>query len=542
VRPIRSAHVGVAPTSAVPRAARNAPSFSARALSTASAASLSLRLVRRVPFLDRAVSLAAGGGLVLAFAPFEWRSMAVISPALLFLLWIGASARRAFQLGYLFGLGLFGAGVSWIYFSLHLFGAAIAPLAALITLFFVLAMALYPALLGWGVARLRTGRDWANLMLIMPAGWVVFEWWRGWFLTGFPWLLLGHAQPETWLAGYAPVVGAYGVGWAAAVSAGVLAWTLTGDLRRLAAGPILLLALWLGGAALSRVEWTVPEGPALRVSLLQGNVAQETKWKPESLFMAMDLYARLNREALGSDLILWPETAIPAFYHEVAEHYLLPLSEETRAHGGALLVGIFVYEPGTRHMYNSIVHVDEWPSAYHKRHLVPFGEYLPLRGLLMWLDSLLEIPMSDLTPGRGRPLLDVAGLPVGFSVCYEDAFGEQMIDALPEARMLVNVSNDAWFGDSIAPHQHLEIARMRSLESGRVMLRATNTGISAVIGHRGEIIARSPQFEEHVLTAQAQPRTGLTPYARWGNTPVVLLAMLVVALGGVVGRKATVTG
>lgn len=491
------------------------------------------------PRLGDLLALLCGVLLTLAFAPYELRVFAVLAPAGLFLLWWDQTPGRAARRGYLFGLGMFGAGVSWIYYSLHLFGSAIAPLAALITALFVAVLALYPALLGALLARFAPRLPGLALLLCFPAAWVLWEWWRGWFLTGFPWLLLGTAQVDTALGGYVPVVGAYGASLVVALMAGLLAWALVRlTPRALGLGAAGVLCLWLAGLGLGRIEWTHPEGEALQAHLIQGNVAQEEKWGPDSIDEALDLYGGLTRQALSrsrADIVLWPETAIPAFYHEIHEP-LMALAGEVEAQGGALITGIFVYDFDTGAMYNSIVHATAEPVAYHKRHLVPFGEYLPLRGLLMWLDGLLEIPMSDLSKGSGRPLMVVNDLSIGMSVCYEDAFGGQVIDAFPEARLLINVSNDAWFGDSIAPHQHLEIARLRSLETGRDMLRATNTGVSAVIGHRGELIAISPQFEAHVLEASAQPRTGRTPFSLWGNWVAVLLSLALLAAGLALGR------
>jgi len=489
------------------------------------------------PRLGDLFALLAGVLLTLAFAPYELRVFAVLAPALLFLLWWGQTPGRTAWRGYLFGLGMFGAGVHWIYYSLYLFGAAIAPLAGFITALFVVVLAIFPALLGYLLARFAPRLPGLALIVCFPAAWVLFEWWRGWFLTGFPWLLLGTSQVDTALSGYVPVIGAYGTSLVVVLMAGLLAWlTVRGSLRSVATGLAGVVLLWILGLGLMRMEWTQPEGETLHVSLVQGNVDQAEKWGPNSVQEALDLYGGLTRQSLGADIVLWPETAIPAFYHEIHEP-ILEIATEVEAAGGALIIGIFVYDFETKAMYNSIVHAMDEPAAYHKRHLVPFGEYLPLRGLLMWLEGWLEIPMSDLSPGRDLPLLYIGDLPVGMSVCYEDAYGGQVAEALPHAQLLINVSNDAWFGDSIAPHQHLEIARMRSLETGRDMLRATNTGVSAVIDHRGGLIATSPQFEAHVLEAVAQPRTGRTPFSLWGNWMAVLLSLGLLAVGLILGRR-----
>ncbi|MFP4682446.1 MAG: apolipoprotein N-acyltransferase [Ectothiorhodospira sp.] len=494
--------------------------------------------LERHPRLSALGALLAGAVTVLAFAPFGWRPLAILGPALLFLLWAGAPPKQAGLRGYAFGAGFFGAGVYWVYYSLHLFGSAIAPLAALITAGFVLFLALFPALLGWLAARLRPGLPrplW--LMGLVPALWVLLEWIRGWFLTGFPWLRLGTAQLDTPLAGYLPLLGELGGSAMAAMLAGALAWVLVDGRRGVTALAVILL-LGLGGVGLGQMDWTRPTGPALTASLLQGNVSQEDKIDPAKLPLSMDLYRRLSLEAAGSDLIVWPETAVPAFYDQLQAPLLDPLARDLAEQGSDLVIGVFTHDPQTGEMYNSIARVGGAdPAFYHKRRRVPFGEYLPLRGLLAWLDAYIQLPMADLSRGHGGWTLQAAGITLGPSICYEDAFGAQMIRALPGARLLVNVTNDAWFGDSIAPHQHLEIARVRSAETGRPMLRATNTGVSAVIGHRGEVLARSPQFTTHVLTTQVQPREGATPYAIWGDGPVVGTAALAAVLLPLAGRR-----
>jgi len=484
------------------------------------------------PRLGDLLALVAGALLPLAFAPFEWRLLSVLSPALLFLLWLQVSPRRAFWRGYLFGLGQFGVGVSWVYNSIHLFGNAVAPLAGLFTALFIAVLALYPAIIGrllTGLGRrFRLGT--AALLVALPFGWVLHEWVRGWLFTGFPWLLLGHPQVDSWLMGYVPVLGAYGASLVAALlAAGLVGLLVLSGRRRWVAGGGVV-ALVLGGLLLTALPWTRPVGETLSVSIVQPSIAQEDKWRREQFQPTLALYEKLTRAHFGRDVIVWPESAIPATLGQVAEDYLLPLAADAHAHGTALVTGIFVRDPQDGTYYNSLVALDGELDVYHKRHLVPFGEYTPLRGLLGWLDRFVVIPMSDLGTGTGRPLLQVNGHPVGASICYEDAFGEEVIEALPEAAYLINVSNDAWFGDSLAPWQHLELARMRALESGRWMVRATNTGVSAIIDARGRLVAVSPQFERHVLNAEVQPYEGMTPYARWGNWPVVVMAALVLGL------------
>jgi apolipoprotein N-acyltransferase len=479
--------------------------------------------------------------LVLAFAPFRWRFLGVLAPAALLMLWLDSSPGGAFRRGYLFGLGFFGFGVSWVFNSIHVFGQAPASLAGLITVSFVLFLALYPALTGYLANRFFNAPAIVSLVLVYPAMWALLEWGRGWLLTGFPWLTLGQAQLDTPLAGIIPLLGATGASWLAMLSAGLLVAVVVGDRHVRWLGAAAFVSLWLTTGIMGRVSWTSPAGAPLTASLIQGNIAQDEKMNPQRLRPTLKLYRDLSRDHWASDLIIWPESAVPTFYDQIAESFLKPLAQEAQRHQAQLIVGVFVYDPRTGKAYNSVTRLGTSPGFYFKRHLVPFGEYVPLRSLLKWMEDMLVIPMSDLSPGHGEPLLQLPGLgdlAVGMSVCYEDAYGAEINDALPAAALLVNVSNDAWFGDSLAPHQHLEIARLRALETGRYLLRATNTGISAVINSEGEVISRSPQFRIDVLTTKVEPRQGMTPFSWWENWAVVML-LTIALLAALVSRHYT---
>ncbi|HHH48513.1 MAG TPA: apolipoprotein N-acyltransferase [Gammaproteobacteria bacterium] len=484
----------------------------------------------RLPLRPLLVALLAGLALPFAFAPFGLFPLAIVSPAILFWLWRQMSARQAFFSGYLFGVGYFGLGASWVAVSMYRFGGMGVALSLLSTVLFVLVLAAFPALVGWLYRRYFPGFSSSlRLLLVLPALWGLLEWTRGWILTGFPWLALGYSQTDSPLAGVAPLLGVYSIGWLLTLSAGllVLAWQLPG--RRWL--PLVsLLGIWLLGSGLSQVEWSAPAGAPLRASLIQGNVPQNLKWLPEQRQPTIDLYTRLSRQHWAdSDIVIWPETALPAYYHQ-AERFLQGLAAEAARHGSNLMLGLPVRPasaPDT--YYNSVVAVTDPPQIYSKHHLVPFGEYIPLKWLLGNLLDILQVPMADFSRGAAvQPPLEVAGQKIAVSICYEDAFGEEVIRALPAATLLVNVSNDAWFGDSLAPHQHLQMARMRSLETARPMFRATNNGISALIDHRGRVTARSPQFEVFVLSGSLQPRSGATPYVLGGNYP--LLALLLSSL------------
>lgn len=489
------------------------------------------------------LALLAGALLPLAFAPFDFIFLAVLAPALLFALWLQVSPGQAFARGYLFGVGMFGVGVSWVFVSMYENGGVGLAMSLFLTGFFVLFLSLFPALLGYGLARFLPWRHPAaqrlKLLLLFPAAWVLWEWVRGWFFTGFPWLVLGYSQIDGPLAGVAPLLGVYGVSLAAALSAGWLVLLLR-EGRRVWRGvaAVGLLMAWGGAAALNNMSWVQPIGQPLKVTLLQGNIPQDMKWLWDLRDPTLELYTNLTRASWGSDLIVWPETAVPALYDEV-EDFFDGLAAEADQHGSALLIGVIYQEPNEGPYYNSVVSVGGATPRqfYHKRHLVPFTEYLPLENVLGGLVRFMQVPMSDFSKGESAAPLRVAGQRAGISICYEDAFGEETIEALPEATLLVNVTNDAWFGDSIAPPQHLQMARMRALEAGRPLLRATNTGLTAVMDERGRMSSQAPQFEVYALHDSVQPMQGLTPYGRFGNAPVVTAVVIFLIGGGLVARR-----
>lgn len=491
------------------------------------------------PGVNVAVVTLAGVIAVAAFAPFGWYPLAVIALAVLFNQWLVDNPRRAMLHGFLFGAGCFGAGVSWVYVSVNHYGHVHPLVAGLVTALLIAFLSLYPALLGYLLKRLHPAYSLPALVAVFPAGWVLSEWLRGWLFSGFPWLSIGTSQIDGPLGGFAPVIGVPGISLLVGISAALLVAILHSP-RRLAS-LVAVAAIWLGGQGLNQVEWTQPRGEALEVALVQGNIAQEDKWAPDNLLNTLTQYSSLTFGTPGIDLYVWPETAIPAFHHQVEADFLPELETRLREHEAALLSGIPVLDRASWEYYNAIVTLGDTQAFYYKQHLVPFGEYLPLRWLIGSSLDALAVPNADFsTGGRGQTLLSAAGVPVSSSICFEVVFGEQIIRDLPEAALLVNVSNDAWFGDSLAPHQHLEMARMRARETGRPMLRATNTGISAVIDRRGEIMARSEQFETAVVTATVQPRQGTTPYVRTGNWPVITVSVLLVLVPLVAGRRGRV--
>jgi apolipoprotein N-acyltransferase len=482
-------------------------------------------------------ALLSGALLPLAFASLAWFPVGFLAPLVLYLLWEDASPRQAFREGYLFGLGCFGVGVSWIFISIHDMGHLSEGLAGFITALFIAFLALFPALQGYLMGRLFPGNGPVHAVLVFPALWVACEALRGWVFTGFPWLYLGYSQMESPLRGLAPVVGVLGVSFATAATSGLLlALGRAQNWRARLGWGLTLAALWGGAAALDHIQWTAPTGSPLRVSLVQGAIPQQVRWRAEDRVANIRRYLNLTRSHWGAQLIVWPENALTLFYHDATD-FLADLTEEAQAHGADLLIGLPVLDADQRHYYNSLVGLPAG-AFYFKHHLVPFTEFLPFKALLGPLVSFFQVPMSNFSPGPAHQgPMSLAGHQLGLSICYEAAFPREIAAALPAADLLVNVSNDGWFGNSLAPHQNLQMAEMRALETGRWLLRGTNTGISAIIGPEGRLRARSPQFQDYVLTADVQPMAGATPYVHLGDTPVWALIALALAAGRVTARR-----
>jgi apolipoprotein N-acyltransferase len=478
-------------------------------------------------------AFATGAALNLAFAPFGWWPIALLAPAALFALIRGLPPRRAFAAGAAFGAGLFAFGTYWLYTCLHVFGLVPLWLTLILQSVLVAAASIYLAMTCYLANRfwLKPGvtRDW----LVLPVLWVLLEWLRGWLFSGFPWLSLGYSLIDSPLAGWAPLFGVYGITWAAATIAAALnVLSMRGALatRRLwALGLALLMFLipWLT----AHHDWTHPVGQPVRVAAVQGAVPQDQKWQLKNRDLTMQRYLRLTNQAWGARLIVWPESAIPAVASEL-QNYLQQLKDQGGTHGADFAIGLVDYNPQTKQYFNGLRVLSESGDGwYYKRHLVPFGEYFPVPHFVRTWLRLMSLPFDDFTPGRShQSVLRGAGQRLGLTICYEDAFGSEQLAVLREATLLINVTNNAWYGDSTAPHQHLQIARMRALEAGRYLLRAANDGITAAIGPHGEIVARLPQFAEGVLQLEVQPMAGLTPYARLGNYPVVIGAAVLLAL------------
>jgi apolipoprotein N-acyltransferase len=491
------------------------------------------------------VALLAGGLNVFSFAPFHLWPLQIAALAVLFWLLAGqASIRRSSLVAWAFSFAWLAAGIHWLYISMHRYGGLPSWMAVLAVAVLAAVLALHVGLM-MGLAmrfRLRHAVSMPMMMLlILPCCWMLAEWLRGWILTGFPWIVSGYAHTAGPLAGFAPIVGVYGIAGLTAVLAGCLAL-----LPHKKSAALLALAIIAGGMGLKNIDWTTPYGQTITVRLLQGNIPQEMKFAQEQILSTLTLYHDLIH-AQPADLIATPETALPLLSRQLPPDYLPRLAAYSKESDSHIALGIAVSD-GPLEYANSLVgfspKADGQFYRYDKHHLVPFGEFIPAGA--RWFVDMMRIPLGDFTRGdllqKPFAVKDQLVMP---NICYEDLFGEEIANQLAAAyfsgmtppTMLLNISNIAWFGDSIALPQHLQISQMRALETGRPMLRATNTGTTAVIGPKGHVQAQLPPFTRDVLSSSVQGYSGWTPYMLLGNTPVIVLAIAALFLIRFVARQ-----
>jgi apolipoprotein N-acyltransferase len=492
-------------------------------------------------FAAPAAAAALGAAHAFAFAPYGLPWLQLLALAGLFALAARArSTRGAALLGFCFGLGWFGVGVSWVYISMHVYGLMPAPLAAFATAAFCAFLALYPAL-ALGVARWAAPGRALRVTLALPAAWALSEWLRGTLFTGFPWLASGYAHSDGPLAGFAPVLGVYGITLMAALAAGALALLTLPRTERGWRGTAwtaaVLVVTLAGGLAVGTQRWTAPDGAPIRVKLVQANIPQDQKFTLEGLERAYVEHLALMNRGPRADLVALPESVFPVPLEFVPAHAVDGLRSFASAHDSALIFGVFIEEPGQR-FYNSAVGWapgrDRW-QRYSKQQLVPFGEFIPWG--FRWFVDQMEMPIGDQARGSPtQPPMALAGQRVAVNICYEDLFGEVIRRAWHDPQnppsVMLNLSNLAWFRGSNALAQHLQISRLRALETQHPMLRATNTGATAIINERGRVVAALPFDAPGTLDGSVQGMRGLTPFLRWGDAPAIGLsaALLVVAL------------
>jgi apolipoprotein N-acyltransferase len=489
------------------------------------------------PLVQYLLCIVAGAALPLAFAPYEQFWLAPLSYAVLLYCWRDAAPRRAFGLGLAYGCASFGLGTYWTYIAVRIIGQAPVFVGVTLTVGLTLVLAAFIAVAGFAAARAFRTRGAVAWLATLPALFVLTEWLRGWLFTGFGWLAAGYSQTDSWLMGYAPVAGVHAMSFAVLVTAGALLTLWQGCNRERAVAAAVVAAVWLGGLALRDREFTEPKENTLDVALATGAVPQEVKHDAVQLQPTLTLYAELTSQGAGADLIVWPEAAIPIPI-ELVSGYVETVRRRAAERGSTLLLGALrtVSVPGEPETYeNVLLALTDEPQVYVKRHLVPFGEQFPVPDFIRDWMRLRNLPYIDLGVGAAdQPPLAVGGERLGITICYEDVFGAEQLRYLADTTLLVNVSNDGWFGESIAIPQHLQIARVRAAEAGRYLLRSANRGVTAVIDPHGRVVETIEPFRAGVLKATVRGHTGATPYARVGNYLVVVLALVALVAAYVV--------
>lgn len=483
-----------------------------------------------------ATSFIAGTLLALSFAPFEFWWLAIISLGLFFHIQLEKPPKSAFLSGLAFGLGLYLVGISWVYNSLHVYGGMPLWMGAIAVFLFSLLLAMFVAVPSWLAACIFKNSENTSLAKLSSASvlislWLIFEWSKSWVLTGFPWLDVGYSQTSGVLFGLAPFGGVYLVSFMLLLSSATLALLINGiDKKHRAVLCITMIFCWSGAWFGLKLDWTQPQGEKIHVGVVQPNTAINQKWQGHYRDAVIKSLASLTRDlnseaATTLDFVVWPETALPLYFQQTDADFWRQIVPNSVS----VLTGM-IDRPNYHQTFNAaVLHCAGESQLYRKQHLVPFGEYMPLRFLFGWVLDYLNLPMSDLSAwAQPQTLACGAELNIGLSICYEDAFAEEHRISNNKANFLVNISEDAWFGDSFAPHQRLQMGQMRARELAKPMVRSANSGPSAFISHLGEVEAQSPQFTPTTLRHSVQPRQGRTPFSIIGNW-IVWVAMLYVA-------------
>ena len=495
----------------------------------------------RGAFILSAAIFLAGALQTLALSPYDFWAASVASLALF--LWltkaldpnVDLKPKKAFFYGWLIGFGLFASGASWVYVSINTYGNAPPFLAAFLTLIFVVALGLFHAAMFWLYSHVKSRHLGFNVVLFSTL-WVANDLVRSVFLTGFPWLFIGDSQLDGPLSGWLPIIGSYGTTLLLCLTASTLvAATLNRQARTCIFAGLFLVALWTPGIALKDKNWTVATGKQQQVALIQLNIPQELKWKSSQRPKTIDLLKSMTELHLEKDVIFWPETAVPFFYNS-AKPLLRQFGQQAENANASIVTGIpysgWDSETKSTVIHNSVIAIGNGEGIYHKQKLVPFGEYVPMQQVLRGLIAFFDLPMSNFRKGAGdQDLLNVNGFRVSPFICYEVVYPDFVADRSIGSDYLLTISNDAWFGASIGPLQHLQLARIRALENGRYMVRATNNGVTAIINAKGQIEEQIPQFSQGILEGTVRIYEGETPFSRFGSLPIQILCILTLIIG-----------
>ena len=468
-----------------------------------------------------------GSLFTLCFAPFNFFLLVPLLMVPLFYVCLKHTPKHTAIYLFFFGLGHFLSGLYWVYTSVSIFGGAPVWAAILLLFALVILMSSYFLIAGFIISYLCSQKN-EYIVIIGPSVWILIEWIRGWAFSGFPWLTIGYSQIDSFLVSFAPLIGVYGVSWILLFSSSSFLYFFLKKRKSIAS--LSLIFPYILGYLILPIDWTNSFGNPIPVDIIQGGIAQDQKWKREQLPKTMEIYRKSTYESENNTLIIWPEVAIPASTVYL-KNYFQSMQEYLLDNNKTLAIGALETSHDMDGSYNSFLYFNGTDTQYYrKRHLVPFGEYFPVPNFIREWMEMNNLPSFDLKQGeRNQSLIKYNDeINIAVAICYEIAFGSEQLQAFPEANLLINVSNDAWFGDSIAPHQHLQITRMRAIETGRPIIRATNNGISAFINHKGETVKRSGQFNYEILHHSVYPRKGSTLYATFGDTPVLLISSFLI--------------
>jgi apolipoprotein N-acyltransferase len=471
----------------------------------------------------------AGALLPLSLAPLSLWPLAVISLIPLFIKLQNQPVMQALKYATFFGFGLYISGASWVYVSMYEHGGVSMGFAVFATLLFCLFMAALFALPFTLSALIpQTPVSW---LLGLPALWVISEWFRSWIFTGFPWLYLGYSHTDTWLNGWAPVGGVFLLSYFSALTSAALTQMVQRHLSKAVLGCAAVVVLaFVSGSLLQTISWTQPVNSRLSVAMVQPDVDQKDKWALAQRNKIISDLLLQTAPHWGDDIIIWPEGAIPALYSE-AQPFLQSLDQRAKQSNSVLITGIPTDNNPAGDYFNSMLVVGEGSGQYNKTRLVPFGEYVPIESLIRGLNSFFDLPMSSFSLGATNqsPLI-AKQQPIATAICYEIAYPNLVARNVQNTTFILTVSNDAWFGNSIAPQQHMQMARMRAIENAKPMMRATNNGITALVDQRGKIYQQIPRFEKGVLGGFITPRTGSTPFSQLSSWPIIGLSLLTMVI------------